>query len=491
MLFVDPYFLFLFLPLVTVGVALLRRSGHYAFLLPLVLLSSCVFYSVWSAKYLALALALMASNYACAKLISQTHSKHKAKFILYAGISLHLFTLVYFKYTGFLAELFFIENPIDIVLPLAISFYTFQQISYLVDVYLKKQNIVSILNYATFILFFPQLIAGPIVQYGQIGKQIERFKAGQLTPQYTLGLSYLLIGLIKKWFIADTLAPMANSSFAFASLDGQIEPLFAWLGVLAYTFQLYFDFSAYGDMAIGIALLIGFKLPINFDSPYKSVNISEFWRRWHITLGTFLRQYLFIPLGGSRGSSWLTMRNLFIVMLLGGIWHGAGLGFFLWGCMHGTALIIHSLFKRFASKINTQIFRPIYVSLTFMFVFLAWVPFKSVTLTTTFAMYNSMFSISDYSLGEQFELLSTYYGFGGSISQTLLLTVIPLIVWGCQNSHHYALLFEKWLTKTNYLLRQKATWMQYPVGIVSGILVMIGVKWMTGMPVESFLYFQF
>lgn len=490
MLFVEATFLFVFLPTLLLSLYIVTRFKRFDFCLPLLLLGSIIFYGLWSYKYLLMLVCLVSFNYIIARLINQCAHKQFRLMLLVAGLSTHLGLLAYFKYTGFLASLFDITLAIDIILPLAISFYTFQQISFLVDVYKGGQQIVPPVEYFTYIFFFPQLIAGPIVQYQQVGEQLKLFSLGKANPMYALGFSYLAIGLLKKWLIADPLAPLAHASFLHVQLDGIIEPLFAWMGLMAYTFQLYFDFSAYGDMAIGLGLLVGIRLPINFDSPYKASSISAFWRKWHITLGTFLRQYLFIPLGGSRGSSIITARNLFIVMLLGGIWHGAGLGFVLWGVMHGVALIIHQSYKRCVAKDDSRFLSCVYICLTFLFVCLAWVPFKAVSIESTWVMYQSLFSVSEFSMAEQFAALKTDYGLS-VMTQSLLLVTLPIMIWGCHNSHVYAVRIETLLKKTAQALTLRWKWAQVPAGLATGISIMLCIKWMAGMPVESFLYFQF
>ena len=492
MLFVQPSFLFIFLPLLMLGLYIARKTKRFDLLIPLILLGSMVFYGVWSIKYLFMLIAMVLVNYHLARYISKQHQGSWRKWSLIFGLSFHLLALGYFKYTGFLAEVLSMTVPFNIILPLAISFYTFQQISYLVDIYKEEQPPAQLLEYFTYIFFFPQLIAGPIVQYPQVSQQLKDLGITGGRAQYRLGFAYLVIGLLKKWMIADPLAPLADNAFLYAQLDGQIEPLFAWLGLLAYTFQLYFDFSAYGDMAIGLGLLVGISLPINFNSPYKAETISDFWRRWHITLGAFLRQYLFIPLGGSRGSSLLTMRNLFIVMLLGGIWHGAGWGFLIWGVLHGSALIVHYIYKQFGpdDAKYRKVTAPIYMLLTFAFVCLAWVPFKAETIDGTIAMYHSLFTVSELSALVQFTELKSVYGLKLIMTQSLLLVCLPLLVWGCHNSHVYAKRMENYLTYCHEKLKDKP-WFQVPAGIATGISISLGVKWMAGMPVESFLYFQF
>src|SRR4029078_9582961 len=234
------------------------------------------------------------------------------------------------------------NSNVDIILPLAISFFTFQQIDYLADLYQNKAYVPSLLKYFLFNTFFPQLIAGPIVHHGEIIPQFENKKIFQLNARnLAIGFTIFFMGLFKKVAIADNIAPIANQVFHLANIG--VTPTFweAWTGAFIYSFQLYFDFSGYSDMAIGLACLFGISLPINFNSPYKATNIIDFWRRWHITLSRFLRDYLYIPLGGHRLGSGRRYANLVITMLLGGLWHGASWTFVVWGGLHGVYLMIN------------------------------------------------------------------------------------------------------------------------------------------------------
>jgi D-alanyl-lipoteichoic acid acyltransferase DltB (MBOAT superfamily) len=261
------------------------------------------------------------------------------------------------------------------VLPLAISFFTFQQIAYLVDVAKGVRAERSLLRYGVFVSFFPQLIAGPIVQFRDIRAFLEHAHA----PALALGLSLFTVGLAKKVLLADTLAPHVRSAFGSAYL-GSVDIWTAWTGLIAYTLQIYYDFSGYSDMALGLGLMFGLRLPINFFSPYKAGNIADFWRRWHMTLSSFLRHYLYIPLGGSRGSGWRTARNLGLTMLLGGLWHGANWTFVVWGAWHGLLLILH----RFSGWIRVP---AMLASLfTLACVMFGWLIFRSPDLESAAVM---------------------------------------------------------------------------------------------------------
>jgi D-alanyl-lipoteichoic acid acyltransferase DltB (MBOAT superfamily) len=273
----------------------------------------------------------------------------------------------------------------NLALPLAISFYTFQQIAYLVDSYRNETKSYNFLNYAVFVTFFPQLIAGPIVHHAEMMPQFANLK-NKIKNYYNiaLGLFIFSIGLFKKVIIADTFAVYATQGFDVAEKLNMLE---AWITSLSYTFQLYFDFSGYTDMAIGVALLFNIKLPMNFFSPYKAKNIQDFWKRWHITLSRFLKDYIYIPLGGNRKTSIRTYTNLFTTFVLGGIWHGAGWTFVFWGILHGLALVVHRLWKKLGFKMNVVLAWFI----TFNFINIAWVFFRAVNFESAIKVLKGMF----------------------------------------------------------------------------------------------------
>ena len=306
----------------------------------------------------------------------QEHKKVSKKTLLLIGISINLLSLGYFKYSDF-----FISNInamttlhvelLHLALPLAISFFTFQQIAYIVDSYRGETKEYDFLNYALFVTFFPQLIAGPIVHHKEMMPQFANIR--NKTKNYkniATGLFIFSIGLFKKVVIADTFAIWANAGFDHSNVLSFFE---AWATSLSYTFELYFDFSGYTDMAIGAALLFNIKLPINFNSPYKAKDIQDFWRRWHITLSRFLRDYIYIPLGGNRKGKFRTYYNLMVTFILGGLWHGAGWTFVFWGSLHGVALVIHRLWKSFGFTMH----RYLAWFITFNFVNIAWVFFRA------------------------------------------------------------------------------------------------------------------
>ncbi|NND36103.1 MAG: MBOAT family protein, partial [Gammaproteobacteria bacterium] len=336
MLFTQFEFVLLFLPAVLFLHETMRGSLARTRLL---VIASILFYSAWDVRFLPMVVVSVLGNFVIGKALLRERSRR----VLTGGIVFNLLPLAYCKYGAFLLENFGI--PVDpataatffpAAIPLGISFYTFQQIAYLVDVYKDGLAERSLTKYSFFTLFFPQLIAGPIVHHRQIIPQIGR--PCDRSALWLAGIVYFAIGYVKKFFIADALGAMVDPLYASSSLVLQ-ESLVATLG---YTFQLYFDFSGYSDMAMGLGALFGFRLPVNFDSPYKATSITDFWRRWHITLSQFLRDYVYIPFGGNRHGALKRYRNLMLTMLIGGLWHGAGWTFVFWGGAHGLLLTIES-----------------------------------------------------------------------------------------------------------------------------------------------------
>ena len=330
---------------------------------------------------------------------------------LFFGIATNLLLLGYFKYTDF-----FIENLntvfdsniqlLHLALPLAISFFTFQQVAYLVDSYRGETQEYSFLHYATFVTFFPQLIAGPIVHHKEMMPQFDTLRSKTINYRnISIGLFIFSIGLFKKVVIADTFAQWASAGFDVARTLNLFE---AWATSLSYTFQLYFDFSGYTDMAIGLALMFNIKLPINFNSPYKASNIQDFWRRWHITLSRFLKDYIYIPLGGNRHGNIRIYGNLLITFILGGLWHGAGWTFVFWGFLHAIALIIHRVWNSFGIKLWGWVGWFI----TFNFINVAWIFFRAKEWNDAIKIIKSMFSIDNIVLpnflSSKFDFLTSY-----------------------------------------------------------------------------------
>lgn len=403
MLFNSIEFIFFFLPFTLFSYLIVSRYvGGYAATICLVL-CSLFFYGWWNPHYLVLLVGSMVFNFQVGKSLNKRTSK---PFLVF-GVSINLALIAYYKYAGFFANNFnYLTNSSisfgDIILPLAISFFTFQQIAYLVDSYKGITGNYKFVHYSLFVSFFPQLIAGPIVHHKQMLPQFESHIASRVNlVNISLGLSIFAIGLFKKTVLADGISVYATPVFNLVDSGEEVDFFTAWGGALAYTFQLYFDFSGYSDMAIGLARMFGIILPLNFYSPYKATNISEFWRRWHITLSTFLRDYIYIALGGNRKGQLQRYSNLFITMLLGGLWHGAGWNFIIWGALHGSYLIVNHGWN--AIKLPTFLDKVCNISfiswlITMIAVVIGWVFFRATTLDGAMAMLTSMAGLNGFEI---------------------------------------------------------------------------------------------
>ncbi|MDH5216061.1 MAG: MBOAT family protein [Gammaproteobacteria bacterium] len=394
MLFGTFEFIFVFLPLVFLGYYFIIEKTSKVSSLPAIflVLASFAFYSWWNPVYLPILIGSIIANYFFGSLMNY---RLHAKLFLYIGVSANLCLLGYFKYFGFFLEnanFVFSTNILfeELLLPLGISFFTFQQIAYLIDCYRGRYVERDFIRYSLFVTFFPQLIAGPIVHHSEMMPQFKgRHKHKEIYEFVAKGIFVFSIGLFKKVVIADTFALWANAGFSNTSSLTLVD---SWVSVFAYTFQLYFDFSGYADMAMGIALLFCIRLPINFNSPYKALNIRDFWRNWHMTLSRFLRDYVYIPLGGSKNGNFKTYRNLFLTFVLGGVWHGAGWNFFLWGAMHGIALIVFHVW----SSGNIVLPKLFSWFITFLYVCLAWVFFRAETFQDAVNIFSAMIGLNGF-----------------------------------------------------------------------------------------------
>jgi D-alanyl-lipoteichoic acid acyltransferase DltB (MBOAT superfamily) len=402
LLFNSFPFIFLFLPLTLAGFfAAARLGGERAAQLWLIA-ASIFFYGWWNPVYLPLLGAVMAFTYGVGRRLSAQPSKP----LLAAGIAVLLAVLGWFKYAGFLVANLDALTGADwavgaVVLPLAISFFTFQKIAYLVDSYKGLTRDTRPVEFSLFVLFFPQLIAGPIIHWKEVLPQFkDRLVYRPRAEHFAVGIAIFALGLFKKAVLADGIAVYASPVFAAAEAGVAPDLLTAWGGALAYTFQLYFDFSGYSDMAIGAARMFGILLPLNFNSPYKAANIADFWRRWHITLSRFLRDYLYIPLGGNRRGPARRYGNLMATMLLGGLWHGAGWTFVLWGGLHGLYLVVHQGWQKVAPARwgRARWYRTAAWSLTFLVVAAAWVPFRAPTMAGAARILEGMAGLNGVSL---------------------------------------------------------------------------------------------
>ena len=411
MLFNSYFYLLVFLPIALLGYHLLSRAPFRLALGWLVLIS-LYFYGIWnpdpnhpwSPQYLLLIIGSCVFNYYLGRRLSRLKHSRPGKLLLTAGVTANLVLLGYFKYAGFLAgiatDLTGWPGPIEpIILPLAISFFTFLQIAYLVDAWKGKTEEYHFTDYLLFVTFFPHLIAGPLIHHREMMPQFERNKdRGLRSKDLSVGFTMLAMGLFKKVVLADYLARTASPIFALAAAEGR-DPTMAeaWAGATAYTLQLYFDFSGYSDMALGSARLFGIRFPLNFHSPYKAVSVVDFWRRWHMTLSRFLRDYLYIPLGGNRKGPKRRYVNLFTTMLLGGIWHGAGFTFIIWGALHGLYLCLNHLWFGLRKKLSLPAMpKPLAIGLTFLAVMIGWVFFKAHDVASANRMLASMAGLNGF-----------------------------------------------------------------------------------------------
>lgn len=411
MIFSSGLFLWVFLGFITIY-ALLKKQDTLRILF--VTLFSYYFYYKSSGMFFILLALVTVCDYYFAKCIVHYKSTANRKLFVTLSVLLNIGLLVYFKYTNFFAELVCnIQNrefnPFDIALPVGISFFTFQSLSYTIDVYRARiQPLDRLLDYAFYISFFPQLVAGPIVRARDFIPQIRKplFVSVEM---FNKGIFFIICGLFKKAVISDYIGVnFVERIFANPQLYSGVENL---MGVYGYAMQIYCDFSGYSDMAIGIALLLGFHFNINFDSPYQSASITEFWRRWHISLSSWLRDYLYIPLGGNRSGRVRQLINLMITMLLGGLWHGDSLNFLLWGGFHGLALVCHKLWRDIRKKDKADqskgFFRFMGVLVTFHFVCFTWIFFRHQNFSEAFNMIHQI--VYDFKPGLFFQLISGYW----------------------------------------------------------------------------------
>lgn len=493
MLFNSYTFIFLFVPLCLLGFFILGNRLHHRVACAWLVGMSLVFYGWQSPEFLWPLVLSMLGNYSLGLMLSSGQSRHLKAWLI-AGISANLLGLMYYKYTAFLLINWNLLTQTQlaipqIVLPLGISFFTFQQIAYLVDAYRGETREYNFLHYSLFVCFFPQLVAGPIVHHRQILPQFAREAPYRWSARnLAVGLSLFAMGLFKKTVLADGVAPLANH--AFGSTGQDLNSWLTLLGLLAYSMQLYFDFSGYSDMAIGLARLFGIQLPANFHSPYRAQNIIDFWRRWHITLSHFLRDYLYIPLGGSRYGAFRRYLNLLATMLLGGLWHGAGWNFLIWGLLHGLYLCInHGVRALCPESLRRQaIWRAASWLATFSAVMLAWVFFRATSLDQALDFLGRLFGNTGQS---GFSQLPT--SLHGSL---YLLLAACIIAWLLPNSRQWFHRYRPGLqTQQDLPLRLARYWQPWAFRIntrwlcLSALLLCSGILALA--QVSEFLYFQF
>jgi len=421
MLFNSHQFLFLFLPATAAIFFLLSGFGRRQLLIAWLVVASIFFYGYWNVSYVPLLLFSVLFNY----FLGEALEAEKKKWMLLGGIAVNLGLLGYFKYATFIVEnlRFLPIGDLHVVLPIGISFLTFEQIAYLIDTYKGQTPPRDFVRYCWFITFFPRLIAGPIVRAREILPQYGKRSFGSFdTTWFATGVTIFVIGLFKKVMCADHVGSYATYVFQTAEGGTPITFFEAWGGALAFTCQIYFDFSGYSDMAIGIARMFGIVLPLNFDSPYKACNIIEFWRRWHMTLSRFLRDYLYIPLGGDRKGEARRYTNLMITMLVAGLWHGAGWTFVAWGALHGFYLCINHAWRSVRARLGQDLNRTTWWGrgsgrcATLGAVVLAWIFFRASSFSGALNMMTGMAGMN---------------GWGGISTSLLGYFIAPMLLLVC------------------------------------------------------------
>ncbi len=434
MAFSSVIFLAYFFPVVFILYYLLHNKVKNGFLL----IASILFYMWGAPKFIFAILITTVVDFFLVNTLDKTTTDKKRKLFLILSLSLNVGMLFYFKYCNFFVDNanavlgMFTSKQINwtaIVLPIGISFYTFESLTYVIDVYRRVHKpLRNFWDYQLYIILFPKLIAGPIIRYHEISDQIKGRIGKENIDDVLTGFFRFVIGLSKKVIIANTMAVVADS--VFKSNLHELNTPMAWLGMLAYTFQIYFDFSGYSDMAIGMGKMLGFKFPENFDNPYTSLSITEFWRKWHITLGAWMKNYLYIPLGGNKvNAKWKLFFNLWLVFVLSGLWHGAAWTFVIWGIYHGLLLIVERLFLL---KVYSKLPKVIPLIITFLFVAIGWVFFRAENFSDAIIFIKKLigfkFNINYFFLENDFKVyfvaafifsFFTLFSFGKKIQQKI------------------------------------------------------------------------
>lgn len=494
MLFNSYIFLFAFLPLTLIAVWLSRRYSRNAAIVTLIV-ASTIFYSWLVPAHLFLLLGSALFNYVVALRICS--SQKYADEYLWLGVTANLLLLGVFKYLDFLigtvnSSLSTEWTLTHILLPLGVSFFTFQQIAFLVDARRGEADVPTLPEYLLFVSFFPQLIAGPIVHHREILPQLRSERFAVLTSRtMVLGLTWLAIGLAKKTLIADQIAQISDTTFGAASLADATPSFFeAWFGVLAFAFQIYFDFSAYSDMAIGLGIMFGVLLPLNFAAPYRATSIIEFWQRWHMTLSRFLRDYLYFALGGNRKGAFRRYTNLMTTMVLGGLWHGAAFTFVIWGALHGAYLMVNHAWRRLGFPL------PAFVGwvLTMAAVCFAWTLFRAEDLDTAIRMIEGMVGLNGVKLAQNhFDLIGPL---GAPLASVGVVFEGPSVVRLTHFPLFFGLIVFVLIAPTTQRLlswsslEKPVLWqMGVPAGLAAGVLLGIAILGIGD--ASQFIYFQF
>ena len=470
MVFSSITFLVYFLPLFLLLYHLVPHKYKNA----VILIASIYFYSWGGPKFIFVILGTTFLDYFLVNAMHEQKTKAaKTKFLI-LSLLLNVGLLAYFKYCNF-----FIDNInavfgadikwTKVLLPIGISFYTFESLTYVIDVYRGiHKPLKNVWHYQTYILLFPKLIAGPIVRYNDIADQITN-REKNYTPNIKLsGFLIFCLGLAKKTIVANTLGMQADAVFKLA--PDQIDSAAAWVGALAYTFQIYFDFSGYSDMAIGLGKIMGFKLPENFNNPYTSGSITEFWRRWHMTLGTWMKNYLYIPLGGNKVNGYKLYRNLIIVFLLSGLWHGASWNFVLWGAYHGLFLVLE---RFFLGKLFQKVGKFIALPITFLIVLTGWVIFRNENLNFGLHVIKQMYSFNLFD--GKFVVNNDF------IFMAILATVLSLFA-----------ISQKTKTMQEKIYGEDFSYTGKWLAVLGGVLLFyISLSYISALDFNPFIYFRF
>ena len=507
MLFTSYIFFYIFLPVALIGylgLARLSREASMAWLL----FVSVFFYGWWDIHYVPLLMGSIIFNYTSGILIAK--SRNFRGTLLATAIVANLILLFWYKYANFFATSLSLLGSIewqtmDIILPLGISFFTFTQIAFLVDVWKRTAKEFNFLHYALFVTYFPHLIAGPILHHKEMMPQFKKAAPYRLNlNDITTGLLLFCIGLFKKIILADSIQSYVAPVFD-APLDASLTLDEAWAGALAYTFELYFDFSGYSDMAVGLSRMFGIILPLNFNSPYKANNIIEFWRRWHMTLSRFLRDYLYIPLGGSRKGASRRYLNLMTTMLLGGLWHGASWTFVVWGGLHGLYLVINHSWNKFCGieghHRTTPYGTALAVLTTFFAVVVAWVFFRAQNFEAAWRILSAMSGIQGCSLPQgTTAILSKTLGcttnlhqlFSDGNSVWIWISLGFIVAWAIPNSQKITEYFNSWLFQSQHsaIKQNKHNLALFFTGILLATAVLLSAIG-ASRGTSEFIYFNF
>lgn len=537
MLFNSEFFIFLFLPLTLLGFYGLSYISAKRCAVAWLVFMSCVFYGWFRLDYLLLLLGLIVINYKFGIILSTRHKKGRSSaFMLICGLLINIGVLFYFKYSHFavnnINQVFGTHYVLqNIIMPIGISFFIFQKIAYLIDAYRGEAEEYNFIDFCLFVMYFPQLIAGPIVHHKELIPQFRQSAIFKFNPtDISVGLTMFTMGLCKKIMIADQLALWVDAPFKAVQAGWALTFIESWSAALSFTLQIYFDFSAYTDMALGLALIMGIRLPQNFDSPYKALNIIDFWRRWHMTLSRFLRDYIYIPLGGNRQGQLRRYLNLLMTMLIGGIWHGAAWTFLFWGALHGFYLIINHFWKFLKITFNFSlspvgwIRRRISQLLTFSAVLIAWVFFRAENFKAAIIMLKGMIGLNGFalaakyettlgSLGQALKHLGLHFEDSGvayfhGFNQAIFIFILCGMVWLLPNTQQICMAFKPAIQAIN-LGCIKDWWRALPfvaiknnelqlilspvLAAILGLALVGAIFWQTlrATPVVNFIYFQF